>query len=238
MRSASPSRPLSILTGAATAVVLIAVAILPFLTPAWLGFAQERAQAMAWTGYSQADLDTATNALLHDVLIGPPAFDVAVGGEPVLTPAERGHLADVRGVFVGVGLLALAAAFTLAVILVRGRAWPAVWRSVRSGALALAGGVAVLGIVAAVAFEPAFEVFHRLFFAGNYAFDPRTDRLVQIFPAQLWFETTIAVGVVIAALALVVAWASGRRVARLVGGEQREQLEVEPARRDLRSVRP
>jgi uncharacterized membrane protein len=109
---------------------------------------------------------------------------------------------------------------------------------VRSGALALAGGVTVLGIVAAVAFEPAFEVFHRLFFAGNYSFDPRTDRLVQIFPAQLWFETTIAVGVGIAALALVVAWASGRRAARLVGGEQQEQPEVEPARRDLRSVRP
>jgi integral membrane protein (TIGR01906 family) len=238
MRSASPSPPLSILTGAATAIVLIAIAILPFLTPGWLGFAQERAQATAWTGYSQADLRTATNALLHDVVLGPPVFDVAVGGEPVLTPAERGHLGDVRGVFVGVALLALAAAVTLAVILVRGRGEPAILRSVRGGALALVGGVAVLGIVAALAFEPAFEVFHRLFFAGNYSFDPRTDRLVQIFPAQLWFETTIALGVVIVALALVVAWASGRRAARLVDGGQPEQLEGEPARQGLRGVRP
>ena len=34
-------------------------------------------------------------------MIGPPDFDVAVGGAPVLEERERQHMRDVRGVFIG-----------------------------------------------------------------------------------------------------------------------------------------
>ena len=55
--------------------------------------------------------------------------------------------------------------------------------------------------IAFFAFDAAFEVFHRLFFAGgSYTFDPRTDRLVQLFPFAFWSETTMAVGAVIIAI--------------------------------------
>lgn len=211
----SPSianRAASALTAGATAVVILAAAILPFLTPAWMAFAQDRADAAAWTGYGPADLRTATNALLHDVVIGPPAFDVVVAGEAVLTEPERAHLRDVRGVFMGLAALAAASLLVLAVALARARsaAWP--WRSLRAGALGLVAAVLMLGVVAAVAFDAAFEVFHRLFFAGGtYTFDPRTDRMVQLFPEQLWFESAIAVGAVMVILALAVAWLAGRR---------------------------
>ena len=70
-------------------------------------------------------------------------------------------------------------------------------------------GVAVVagGIVAAVAFDRAFEVFHELFFpGGSYTFDPATERLVQLFPIAFWEETTIAVGAVILLLSALVAW--------------------------------
>jgi uncharacterized membrane protein len=36
-------------------------------------------------------------------------------------------------------------------------------------------------------------------------FDPRTDRLVQLFPEAFWVESTIAVGVTIIAFALLLA---------------------------------
>jgi integral membrane protein (TIGR01906 family) len=199
----------------ATAVLVVAVAVLPFLTPAWLAFAQDRSGAPAWTGFSPVELRAATDALVHDLVVGPPDFDVEVAGSAVLTERERAHLRDVRGVFGGLAALALASIALLALVLTRSgqpdRA--AAWRSIRSGALALAGVVALLGLVAAVAFEPAWEVFHRLLFAGNYTFDPRLDRLVQLFPAQLWFETSITLGVLIVVLALGVAWAAGRRAA-------------------------
>lgn len=199
--------------------MILAVAILPFLQPAWIAFAQERSDAAAWTGYGPADLRTATDALLYDVLIGPPDLDVVVAGSPVLTEPERAHLRDVRGVFMGLAALALASLVVLAVVAARARsaAWP--WRSMRAGAIGLVTAALAIGVVAAVAFEQAFEVFHRLFFAGGtYTFDPRTDRLVQLFPQQLWFETALAAGVVMVVLAGLVAWAAGRRASRLADG--------------------
>ena len=233
MSPASRVGATSIAVAAATAIVLVAVAVLPFLTPAWLAVAQDRAEAAAWTGYSEAELRAATDALLHDLVIGPPAFDVVVAGEPVLTEPERAHLRDVRGVFSGLAILALAAAGVL--IVAARRASPrATWRAIRAGGLVLAGIVVLLGIVATVAFEPAFAVFHQLLFTGNYVFDPRTHRLVQLFPDRLWFETSIAVGAVMLGLSLAVAWRAGRRVA--APAAPAEDLDAEPRRRGLREA--
>src|SRR6185369_17206157 len=91
------------------------------------------------------------------------------------------------------------------------------WRAVRGGALGLTVGVVVLGVVALVAFDQLFELFHRIFFpAGSYLFDPTTDRLIQLFPFAFWDETALVAGVVIIVVALIVATVAGRR-ARLHG---------------------
>jgi integral membrane protein (TIGR01906 family) len=86
------------------------------------------------------------------------------------------------------------------------------WKAIRNGARGLAVGVVVAGVVAFFAFDAAFEIFHRLFFAGgSYTFDPGTDRLVQLFPFAFWSETTMAVGAAIIVLAIIVAALAGRR---------------------------
>lgn len=213
----SPAERLAgILTAIATAVVITAVSIVPFLSPAWVSFEQGRAQAEAWTGYTTAELRASTDAILADLVIGPPDFDVAVGGAPVLTERERSHMRDVRGVFGGFAILALLAAAGLiaAFVLARRLGHPErAWRSIRNGARGLAVGVVVAGVVALVAFDAAFEVFHRLFFSGgSYTFDPGTERLVQLFPFAFWSETSLAVGVVILILSLAVAFLAGRRL--------------------------
>ncbi len=201
-------------TGIAAAFVLVAIAILPFLTPAWVSFEQGRAQAAAWTGFSDAELSFATNAILHDLVLGPPDFAVEVGGAPVLEERERAHMRDVRGVFGGFFALAAVAAVVL-VALVAGarrmghpeRAWAAISRGMRG----LIVAIVVAGAVAAVAFDQLFETFHELFFpAGSFTFDPRTDRLVQLFPFDFWSETTIVLGAVIVAAAAIVAVVTGR----------------------------
>ncbi len=192
-----------------TALVIVAFAIVPFLNPVWVGFEQGRAEAVAWTGFSEADLRAVTGAILDDLVIGPPDFDVQLDARPVLSDAERSHMRDVRGAFTGfygaaaVGLAVLGAAFLLAGRGATGWTRRHAWRSVRIGSLGLAAAVVVGGVVAAVAFDAAFGVFHRLFFsAGSYQFDPRTDRLVQLFPEVFWSETAVAVGAVILLLAL------------------------------------
>lgn len=201
----------------ATALALLLVAIPLFLNPAWVSFEQDRAQADAWTGYSPGEVHRVTGSLLHDLVLGPPAFDAADdSGRPVLEARERAHLVDVRAVF-GAALAVLAAAAVIVVISVAGRgAQPATWRAIRAGARGLVVAVVALGVVAVVAFDAAFEAFHELFFAGGtYTFDPRTDRLVQLFPDQFWSETTLALGAALLVLAVAVDRLAGRRLRTL-----------------------
>ncbi|HET7702007.1 MAG TPA: DUF1461 domain-containing protein [Candidatus Limnocylindrales bacterium] len=209
-----PERLAAIATAVAAAVVVIAIAILPFLTPAWVAFEQGRTNATALTGFSEADLRTATNAILHDLVLGPPEFAVEIAGAPVLDERERSHMRDVRGVFGAFGLLAAAAAVGLVVLIAGARRMghpERAWSAIGAGMRWLISGIVVAAAVATVAFDAAFEIFHRLFFpGGSYTFDPGTDRLVQLFPFAFWSETTIALGGVIVALALVVALAARR----------------------------
>ena len=203
----------SILIGLATAILIITAAVLPFLTPQWVAFEQGRAEATAWTGYTTEELRTATDAILADLVFGPPDFDVEVAGTPVLEERERGHMRDVRTVFTGLWILAAA---SVAVLLIASRRGDrsAAWGVVRRGALVLAGSVAVVGVVALVAFDTLFELFHQVLFpAGSYTFDPGADRLVQLFPFIFWQETAIVVGIVLIGIALVTAVISGRRSA-------------------------
>jgi integral membrane protein (TIGR01906 family) len=211
----------AIVTGIAAALVVVALAIVPFLNPVWVGFEQGRAEAAAWTGYTPGDLALVTNEILADLVIGPPAFDVALNGQPVLVERERQHMRDVRGVFAGFYLAAAAGALVLvaAYLLARAggpRARARFWRRLASAGKVIAVATVVGGITGVLFFDTAFEVFHRLFFpAGTYLFDPRTDRLVQLFPEQFWVETTIGVGAVVIALSIALGWFARRRAARL-----------------------
>jgi integral membrane protein (TIGR01906 family) len=199
----------------ATALAIVAVTLPLFLNPIWVSFEQGRAEATAWTGYTEAELRHATDSILHDLVTGPPAFDVEVAGAPVLAERERAHMRDVRQVFIGFYGVVLIAAVVSLVIAVRRRsdARIANWRAVRGGAVGLIVTLLVAGVVAVVAFDTLFETFHRLFFAGgSYTFDPATERLVQLFPFQFWQETAIAVGVACIAIALLVVAVAGRRM--------------------------
>ena len=224
-------RASSVLVGIATGVVILALAIIAFINPVWVSFEQGRARADAWTGYSPAQLQQATGAILSDLVVGPPNFDVVVAGQPVLNARERAHMIDVRRVFVGLALLAAASLVVLLVgnILACGSA--RFWRAVRGGAVVLAVGVLVVGVVGAFAFDATFEVFHRLFFAGGtYTFDARTDRLVQLFPDQFWFETSLALGALMLLLCVLVWRVATDRAAAGVARRHAGSAVLEPSR--------
>ena len=207
-----PDPVASVVIGIATAVVIVTAVVLPFLTPQWVAFEQGRANATAWTGYTTDELRAATDAILSDLVFGPPDFDVAVNGEPVLVERERGHMRDVRTVFSALWLLA-AASIVILLVASRWRDRAAAWRAVRRAGLGLAGLVAALGIVALAAFDALFDLFHRILFpGGSYTFDPATERLVQLFPYAFWQETAIVVGVAIIVVSVTVALMAGRRV--------------------------
>ena len=145
-----------------------------------------------WTSYVIGLTDQPPNA-------GP--------GGPLFTPDEYAHMADVRGVFRGAEVAAVFALFVVTYRIARARQRGAAIRLVRAGALVAAGIVAVIGLAAAVAFDPLFLLFHDVFFPqGNFLFDPATSNLIRLYPEWYWQGITAGVGVSFIAVALLAAW--------------------------------
>ena len=211
-----PGRLWSFLIGAATALVILGGSIVPFGTPAYVRLEQDRTGVGSLMGYSGPELDLVTNQILAGLFLWRGDFSGAgVDGTPVLNEREQSHMRDVRGVFAGFELLVLVSVVVLVAAFRRVRkqaARAAVWRAVGSGARGLVIALVLAGAFAVFAFDAAFEVFHRLFFSsGSYTFDPRTDRLVQLFPERFWSETAIFVGVLAIFVAVLTAWLASRR---------------------------
>lgn len=218
-----PGRPgLTIfLSGVASVATVIAVTgftIALFINPLWIGFEQERAGVPAITGYTPEQVRSVTGSILADVIFGPPAFTATVNGQPVLDAAERSHMVDVHNVLRVFGSVVGLALLTLVVLVWTNRRSGWMWRAIArgSGALAIVGGV--VGVAVLFFFDAAFLLFHLVFFPqGNFSFDPRTQRLTQLFPDQFWTETSIGIAVVGLALAGAVTLFARRRATRLRG---------------------
>ena len=231
LRASGPARALGALGSLATAFVILGLTTIPFFTPTWIHFEQGRAGSAALTGYSTADVSRVTDSIVQDLVLGgdflvrspacPPLASCPVS--TVLDTAEISHMRDVRGVFGGFAGAVLASLVGLLIAAWRlrgssGKSRMALWAAVRRGAAWLAILLVVLGVVAATAFDTAFTLFHEAFFpGGNWSFDPRTAKLVQLFPDQFWSDTTLAYGAAAIAVSILVAWLAGRRRAALNG---------------------
>ena len=169
---------------------------------------------------SQAEVDRVTGEILVDLYVDGP-FDAALDpGEPLLDESERSHMHDVSAlvrILAAVALVAAAIAVACGIALRR--------EPRRTGLILLIAG-GVVGTVAillagtfAVAFEPAFLVFHEIFFPpGTYLFAEGSN-LITLFPQGFWFDAALAAGATIIVSALIVSfvglarWRGGRRSA-------------------------
>jgi integral membrane protein (TIGR01906 family) len=130
---------------------------------------------------------------------------------PLFTEDEYSHMADVRNVFDGAKLLIPAGLFVMAIRLQRARSQSAaaMFKLVRGGAIAAGVAVAVVGAIAAVAFDAAFLLFHQVFFPqGNFLFDPATSNLLRLYPDWYWQGITFRVGLSFIGLAAAAALAA------------------------------
>lgn len=202
----------SVLVAVATAVSIVALAVALFANPVWLVVEQDRVGATALSGYTLQELGQLDREVLADMFLGSGRFETRLRGEPVFNERERGHLADVRNAFLGLGAVTVASLMVLLVTHRVRRDRSGFWGAVRAGAGALAGSILGAGIFVVVAFPVVFELFHRLLFAGGtYTFDPATERLVQVFPQALWSDTALAAGFVILLVSAFVYQSAGRR---------------------------
>jgi hypothetical protein len=205
-----PSTLLAIGVSAATIVAVVVLAILPLLTPLFIHPALDAAGSPDLLGLDDAATSEASDRAVADLLSLGGAFSFAgPSGEPFFDASERAHLGDARTLLwiaiVAGGLSA--GAVVLAVARHHGPERRDVWRAIaRGGAMASIGAVAI-GIVGLVAFGSLFTLFHEIAFpGGNWAFDPSSQRLVQLYPLGFWQIAAGALGLLVIAIGALVWW--------------------------------
>ena len=193
-----------------TLLALLALTLGLFLLPPVVHLLLDLADAAEILNVAAPVAHSLSDVLVRDLLVGG-AFDVPLGGEPLLSASERSHLVDVGVLF---RILMIAGAISLAVLtalFIRKRRW--FYQALHDGALLLGMGAALVGGAFALAFDATFTFAHELLFpAGNWTFNPATDRLVQLYPMNFWLLAAISFCVVlVGAAALGLSLARGRR---------------------------
>jgi integral membrane protein (TIGR01906 family) len=219
-----PAARVAVSVGTVLAIVALAVPLL--LTPLFIHPALEAAGAPSRLGLDAAQVHELSDRSVQELLLGPGtfAFD-GPDGQPFYDASERSHLADARTLLwlclAGGAVAALAIGLALLRAAPRRRA--SLWRLISRAGLATTVGVAVLGIVALVAFDTLFTLFHQVFFpGGNWSFDPATQRLVQLYPFGFWQIAAAAAGTLVFLLGLGT-WLLGRSMTRRTGRSSPDQ---------------
>jgi integral membrane protein (TIGR01906 family) len=191
--------------------------VLPLLTPWFIHLALDAAGSAELLGVSQAQAHQFSDRSVEQLVFGGDFDFDGPDGAPFYDADERGHLGDARlllGLFLiagGIGIVAIGAALG---------SWkdrrPAIWQVVRRTGLTTSLVVLGLGVFSLVAFDSLFTLFHQVFFpGGNWAFDPSTQRLVQLYPFRFWQIASAALGTLVFLLGigawLLGRWAAGRQ---------------------------
>ena len=218
-----------ILPAIASVGFVLAVPILLFTTnirflasdTGYLEGGLRRHDAAENTGIALNELDYAVGAIVRYFEDDADTLRILVftGGQEtaLFSEDETLHMEDVKGLMRTIFRAnEVALGFVLAYV-----AATVLWAGERSGrtlakeTLAAVGagalvGVAV-GIVALVGFDEAWNQLHEVLFTNDlWLLDPRTDRLIQMFPETFWAEATfIVVGMALAEAVVLVGAAGG-----------------------------
>jgi integral membrane protein (TIGR01906 family) len=193
-----------------TLLALLALTLGLFLLPPVVHLLLDLADAAEILNVAAPVAHSLSDALVRDLLVGG-AFDVPLSGEPLLSASERSHLVDVGVLFRILMIAGAASMAVLTTLFIRKRRW--FYQALHDGALLLGTGAALVGGAFALAFDATFTFAHELLFpAGNWTFNPATDRLVQLYPMNFWLLAAISFCVVlVGAAALGLSLARGWR---------------------------
>jgi integral membrane protein (TIGR01906 family) len=208
-----------ILLSLATAISILAVTLLILFTPVWTHFALDQSHPNVCTPQQLCLLDQNTIEAVSDQTIsavlvtgefsfrGISALDV---GPSFYTDAEQSHMRDVRAVFYGFMVLAVASLVFVVAAVRRARRDAGRWTAVARGSVWLVVGLLIVGIFAFVAFDDVFTVFHEIFFpGGNWAFGPGSN-LIWLYPELFW-ELTSAALFGLSLVGALIVWFVARR---------------------------
>lgn len=191
---------------------------MPLLPPPVNGIAIVSSGAPALLGVDDATALAWNERTVGELVLGTGSFEL---GEPPagpgFAPDERHHLEEARTLLrlaLGAGLAGL-----VVLVLVLGRADMPATRAARWRRAGRTAGLVMLvtgwlGVLATVAFDPLFELFHRIAFpGGGWAFDPSVSRLVRLYPFLFWQQMAAALVLGLMGWGLI-GWWVARGVAR------------------------
>jgi integral membrane protein (TIGR01906 family) len=179
----------------------------------------DRYDAEAATGIDRPQLDRAARDIAGYFVNDEPYLRTRVVVDeriqPLFNPRETVHMADVKDLMQAIFFLqALSLAYVLAYV-VGVFVWTAeepvrvLARQVLSSLLVLVVAAGVLAVTTLIGFESAFEQFHLLSFSNDFwQLDPDTDRLIQMFPEDFFFDMTLLIAGLTAAESLLLAGVS------------------------------
>jgi hypothetical protein len=196
-------RLVSLVYALAVAVIIALAGPLLLFNPWFVSFEQRRNEVAPALGVGQAAVDRVTGAILLD-LYSRGDFEASLDGrQPLLDVLERSHMRDVSGLVRALGVVLGAAVVLFALTGSRLRDRRRRGRLLVVAASTIGSIAIVLAVIFAVAFEPAFLAFHRLFFnRGTYLFGPDSN-LIKLFPEGFWFESSLVAGATIVLAALL-----------------------------------
>ena len=117
---------------------------------------------------------------------------------PLFNANELRHLEDVKHIVTIMFSLAVVCGSAVAAFLLASRSrselQPHVRGGLRGGARFTLAAILTLAVVAAAAWDSAFDRFHELFFAaGTWRF-PFSDSLIRLYPEQLFVDASLLIG--------------------------------------------
>lgn len=191
------------------------------------------------TGIALPELDRAAQDIVDYFENNVSTLHIVVnqnGDETSLfNPNETAHMKDVKRVMQvvfrmnEVSLVVIVAYISAVVLWARERSPRQLARLALMGIGLMVVFVGFIAIFAVAGFDAAWVRFHEIVFpGGNWAFNPDTDHLVQMFPDGFWQGTTYFVAMLTAAEALFVAAAAAAYLILTPNGKPTDTAPVEP----------
>ncbi len=164
------------------------------------------------TGWSYDTIKAAYDDVLNYLTLPNRPFGT---GELKWTAEEAAHFADCKTLFnLNLAVMIISGAASLALVLLNRFKVITLCRPFGHRAYLLSAVIAValpviIGCLAAIDFEKAFLIFHKIFFPGksNWTFNPATEQIINVMPQEFFMNCAIIIGVGLVAFsaALIIA---------------------------------
>ncbi len=158
------------------------------------------------TGWSYDTIKTAYDEVLNFCTLAGTTFSA---GELKFSEEGAAHFADCKVLFnLNLSVLVISAAILICLFVLYKVKIFTPCRPLKHHAYFWAAIVAValpliIGCLAAIDFDRAFEIFHAIFFPGksNWLFNPSKDEIIRVMPQQFFMNCAIFIGVGLIAFA-------------------------------------